>query len=220
MKKLLAILLAVMLLIAMIALTGCGNMSVGIGNFVFQKIHVDTYHYSVCFTVEKWRNGDTGIEVKTREAGFTWKHGKAAQRVYGRKAVAAPAGVVCVQKDDQLAINAKKIKPIKGFSDVVVHGDQTGFYMYASKGNESSFTPLEFAEIVRTSKSYKGGAIRLISCDTAADGAIAAQELADVLSVDIMAPKNAVFVDFLGEMTVGSAPFTNDGKWVILKPRR
>ena len=69
MKKLLAILLAVMLLIAMIALTGCGNMSVCIGNFEFQKIHVDTYHYSGCFTVEKWHNCDTGIEVKTREAG-------------------------------------------------------------------------------------------------------------------------------------------------------
>ena len=69
MKKLLPILLAAVLLIAMITLTGCGNMSVGIGNFEFRKIHVDTYHYSGCFTVEKWNNIDTGVEVKTKEVG-------------------------------------------------------------------------------------------------------------------------------------------------------
>jgi hypothetical protein len=69
MKKLLAILLAALLLTAMIALTGCGNMAVGIGYFEYQRIHVDMYHYSGCLTVEKWHNNETGIEVKTQEAG-------------------------------------------------------------------------------------------------------------------------------------------------------
>ena len=66
MKKLLSILLVVLLLVAM---TGCGNMTIGFGDFEFQKVHVDTYHYSGCLTVEKWRDVDTGIEVKTKEAG-------------------------------------------------------------------------------------------------------------------------------------------------------
>lgn len=52
--------------------TGCGNMSMGIGNFTFEKIHVDTHHYSGCFTVEKWYDNSSGIEVKTREAGFMY----------------------------------------------------------------------------------------------------------------------------------------------------
>ena len=69
MKKLLAILLSVLVLSATIALVGCGNMSVGIGNFEYQRIHVDTYHHSGCLTVENWHNGETGIEVKTTEAG-------------------------------------------------------------------------------------------------------------------------------------------------------
>lgn len=68
-------------------------------------------------------------------------------------------------------------------------------------------------------KGYNGGAIRLVFCDTAAKGATSAQELADALGVNVMAPTKAVFVDILGEMTVGSDPFTNDGKWIILNPR-
>ena len=58
-----------MLVTVVAMLTSCGNMSVGLGNFVFQKIHVDTYHYSGCFTVEKWWDCDSGIEVKTKEVG-------------------------------------------------------------------------------------------------------------------------------------------------------
>ena len=49
----------------MIGLTGCGNMSMGIGNYNFQKIHVNNQ----CFTVEKWYDDETGIEVTTKEAG-------------------------------------------------------------------------------------------------------------------------------------------------------
>lgn len=56
-----------------VILTGCGNMSIGLGKFNFQKIHVDTYHYSGCFTVEKWYDNETtGIEVKTKEVGYMY----------------------------------------------------------------------------------------------------------------------------------------------------
>lgn len=67
MKKIIAIILTIMLLVAMLA--GCGNMSMGIGNYTFEKIHVDTHHYSGCFTIEKWYENGAGIEVLTREAG-------------------------------------------------------------------------------------------------------------------------------------------------------
>ena len=158
--------------------------------------------------------------TRMEKAGFTWKHAKAAEMFYARKATSAAAGSIFVQKNDQLAINAKKITPIEGFSDVVVHGDPKGFYLYDNNGNEYAYTPTEFAAVIKKSKSYSGGAIRLISCDTANSGASAAQELADIMGVDVMAPTKTVFVDVLGEMTVGSDPFTNDGRWVILKPRR
>lgn len=67
MKKIIVMIMVLVMLA--ITLTGCGNMSVGFGNFTFDKIHVDTHNYSGCFTVEKWYNNESGIEVKTKEAG-------------------------------------------------------------------------------------------------------------------------------------------------------
>ena len=68
-KKLLVILLTLALSTTVV---GCGNMSLGIGNFTFKKIHIDTHNYSGCFTVEKWYDNTSGIEVKTKEAGYMY----------------------------------------------------------------------------------------------------------------------------------------------------
>ena len=65
-KKILAI---VLVLVMASTITGCGNMSLGLGNFTYKKIHVDTHHYSGCFTIEKWYDSGTGVEVTTEEAG-------------------------------------------------------------------------------------------------------------------------------------------------------
>lgn len=70
MKKIISMIMVVALVAVMFA--GCGNKSMGFGNFTFEKIHVDTYHYSGCFTVEKWYDNSNGIEVKTKEAGFMY----------------------------------------------------------------------------------------------------------------------------------------------------
>lgn len=65
-KKIIAVIALVIMI--MTVFTGC-NMSLGFGNFNFEKIHVDTYNYNGCFTVEKWHDNSAGIEVKTKEAG-------------------------------------------------------------------------------------------------------------------------------------------------------
>lgn len=67
MKKIIVMMMIMVLMAVMFA--GCGNMSMGMGNFTFDKIHVDTHNYSGCFTVEKWYDSTSGIEVKTKEAG-------------------------------------------------------------------------------------------------------------------------------------------------------
>lgn len=66
MKRIIAIVLSVLLVMSLCA---CGNMSLGIGNYEFRKIHIDTHSYSGCLTVEKWYDNETGIEVKTTEYG-------------------------------------------------------------------------------------------------------------------------------------------------------
>lgn len=65
MKKCIIVLLAAVLLPT---LSAC-NKSIGPGNYNFQKVHVDGEHISQCLTVEKWYDGENGIEVKTKEAG-------------------------------------------------------------------------------------------------------------------------------------------------------
>ena len=67
MKKLVAIFLIAVMLV--FAIAGCGNMSIGLGNLEFGRVHIDTHHYSGCLTIEKWHNNESGIEVLTREAG-------------------------------------------------------------------------------------------------------------------------------------------------------
>ena len=67
MKKILAIILALLVICTMF--TGCVNRAVGFGNMNYKLIHIDTYHYSGCLTVDRWYDGTTGIEVYTHEAG-------------------------------------------------------------------------------------------------------------------------------------------------------
>ena len=66
MKKIIAILMICGLMIAM---CGCGNMSVGLGSYTYKKVHINTLNYSGCLELEKWYDNDRGIEVKTKEVG-------------------------------------------------------------------------------------------------------------------------------------------------------
>ena len=62
-------LIALLALAFMVSSISCGNMSVGIGNYQYEKIHIDTHHYSGCLTVVRWYDAENGIEVQTEENG-------------------------------------------------------------------------------------------------------------------------------------------------------
>lgn len=66
MKKVLAILLAVIILMLC---CGC-NMSMGLGSYTFEKVHICDFsgHYMDA-TVDKWHDNETGIEIQTKEYG-------------------------------------------------------------------------------------------------------------------------------------------------------
>jgi len=66
MKK---ICLLLVLALVVMSLAACGNYSAGFGNYTYTKIHIDTYHFSGCYTVEKWYESESGIEVTTKECG-------------------------------------------------------------------------------------------------------------------------------------------------------
>ena len=96
----------------------------------------------------------------------------------------ATASPTFANSKDQLYQNSKKIEPIKGYEDVVVHGDMYGFVFKNADGVESTVSVHEFADILKESGLYNGGDIRLISCETGKPGALAAQGLANKLDVN------------------------------------
>lgn len=67
MKKISIIFMSLVLMCCL--LTGCGNMSMGFGNFTFNHIHFTDYLTSHCATIEKWYDNENGIEVNTKEYG-------------------------------------------------------------------------------------------------------------------------------------------------------
>ena len=133
---------------------------------------------------------------------------------------AEPLSIRFVNSSDSLYNNSKMIKPIKGFEDVVIHGDKTGFAYFDKSGKELYYTVREFAEILKSSGLYQGGNIRLISCETGADGATTAMSLAEQLNVKVIAPSNVVWVMPDGTMTIGDTPNSNNGEWRVFEPKR
>ena len=70
MKKLIALILVLMIVLA---LSACGNKSVGFGNFSFKHVHFTDAIGSHCATIEKWYECEgNGIELKTTEYGAIW----------------------------------------------------------------------------------------------------------------------------------------------------
>lgn len=164
-------------------------------------------------------------EVMTLPPGTTYREWykmvTERDRTQQRKATpnVASASPRFLNRMDKLFSNAQKVKPLNGYTDVVVHGDKLGFVYVDADGKESNISAVEFADILKKTPSYGGGPIRLLSCETAAEGAITAQALADELGVDVMAPTDTLFVDEEGGFVIGPDQWTNSGKWVIIKPR-
>ena len=123
-----------------------------------------------------------------------------------------------LNSSEQLYENAKKIKPLPGYQDIVIHGDKTGFSYKDKDGNETNLNVGEFTKILKESGLYKGGKIRLISCEAAAEGANTAQWFANDMGAEVLAPTDIVWVDREGNMTIGPDEFTNTGSWVTVTP--
>ena len=114
-------------------------------------------------------------------------------------------------------VTVDAITPIEGYEDIVIHGDAHGFTIKDLDGIETTnYTPRQFAEVLKEDPNYKGGAIRLVSCEAGKGENCAAQLLANQMNVDVLAPSDIVKVDMDGNLSVGKR---NDGRWILFKPR-
>lgn len=132
-------------------------------------------------------------------------------------------GTRYLNKNDLLFKNAERIKPIPGFEDVVSHGDPISLIFKNADGLESNVSAEEFVRILRQDPNYHGGNIRLIACQTAADGGNIPKYIAKNMNITVIAPTETVVVDSDGNMILANddedARMWNEtGEWLVFEP--
>lgn len=138
---------------------------------------------------------------------------------------------IFVNPNDQLSENAKKIKPLDGYSDIVFHGSPTKLLAYDNDGMELVYNAKEAAKLIINSREFCGKPIRLISCNAGQGENCIAQQISDILGVDVLAPTEAVYVNGFGEMLVTDddslsilwemgVNVKDTGTWVLFSPRK
>ena len=76
------------------------------------------------------------------------------------------------------------------------------------------------AAVIRHSKGYNGQKIRLLSCSTGkivGQNVCFAEELANALGVDVLAPNDILYITRQGQLSIGD--FRN-GEFVAYKPNQ
>lgn len=136
-----------------------------------------------------------------------------------------------MNKEDDTYLYYDKITPIDGFEDLLCHGTPDKLYHESNIGVGSYYTAQEFADIIRSDKSLFGKNIRLLACNTGALPTGFAQQLADELGVDILAPTERLWINEEGKLFITNsqplAEMWNDGenvfetgKWVLFSPKK
>ena len=137
----------------------------------------------------------------------------------------AQASQKYLNKNDMLYINSKNIKQLKGYEDIVCHGDRYSLVFKDMNGDESNVSAKEFVDILKQNPDYKGGNIRLIACEVGAGEGIVPQYIANELGVKVLAPTEVVNVFPNGDMCVANdiqdALQKNEtGEWKMFVPKR
>ncbi|MDP9075325.1 MAG: hypothetical protein M3N98_14410 [Actinomycetota bacterium] len=137
----------------------------------------------------------------------------------------ASGSSVLVSTFDEARASTSLPKPLPDYFDVWVHGKPTTFRVF-HLGEWVSIDHRRLAAFIRRS-GYKGGKIRLMSCLSGSIPNGIAQNLANKMGVEIMAPTDILWVKPDGSMMIGprvkspSGRFvaSNTGKWEDFKPR-
>jgi RHS repeat-associated protein len=132
-----------------------------------------------------------------------------ASRAGARVAEAAP--VLSRQVDDLATYGARVPTQSGGYFNVVTHADATSAYV-RSAGGDMAVGHRELARFISGSSGYSGQPIRLIGCNAGACSTGLAQNLANKLGVDVVAPTGKAYVSSTGS-------FWADGSWVTFTPR-
>lgn len=121
-----------------------------------------------------------------------------------RRTMKLENGFACFPDGDPLNENVKRVKPLKTYFDVAMHGSQTAVG-FGTK--ELNMSPRLLAAVIRHSKGWNGQKVRLLSCSTGArmeNDYCFAEELANALGVEVKAPDDVFFISGAGVLKVGT----------------
>ena len=121
-----------------------------------------------------------------------------------RRTMKLENGFACFPDGDPLNETVKRVKPLKTYFDVAMHGSQTAVG-FGTK--ELNMSPRLLAAVIRHSKGWNGQKVRLLSCSTGArmeNDYCFAEELANALGVEVKAPDDVLFISGAGVLKVGT----------------
>lgn len=129
---------------------------------------------------------------------------------------AVPMSIEMVGEDANFAAAANRIKPMQGYTDVVVHGDANSFCVL-NKGKWVQVDQRSMATYLK-SNGYSGGPVRLVSCETGTLPNGIAQNLSNKLGAEVIAPSDTVWIQPNGSLTIGKTGSVNNGTWNTFTP--
>ena len=139
------------------------------------------------------------------------------QKIITRSTMKLENGFAAFPAEDHLRDFIKKVKPLKTFFDVAMHGSSTAVGFGTA---ETNMSPRLLASVIRHSEGWNGQKIRLLSCSTGAvngDDYCFAEELANTLGVVVKAPNDTLYITQNGRMYVGK---DRNGKFVDYYPNQ
>ena len=113
---------------------------------------------------------------------------------------------------------ASKASPIDGYTDVIIHGAPPNKVGVLHNGEWIYLDQRSLANFLRQDAGYTGGPIRLLSCGTGSSPTGFAQNLANKIGVEVMAPSDTIWAFPSGKLTIGPDSFTNTGQWNTFLP--
>ena len=167
---------------------------------------------------------EAGRDHKTENIAIERPEGEAARvdprnvwtKIKTRGTVKIQHGISAFPEHELIANRVRRVSPIAGYFDFGCHGSPTSV---AFGSREPNMSPSLLAEYIRHHPDYTPGeSIRLLSCSTGKPLGTEycfAEELANIMGVDVMAPSDTLYIAYDGTLSVG---FWNRGKMIVYKP--
>lgn len=134
-----------------------------------------------------------------------------------RSTIKLENGFACFPDADPLSQYIQKVKPLKTYFDVAMHGSPSAVGFGTG---ETNMSPRLLASIIRHSDGWNGQKIRLLSCSTGkqeGENYCFAEELANALGVEVKAPNDVLYISPAGKLQVGAR---DEGRFAKYTPNQ